>query len=229
MISDRERSRSIRTVEDEQVISLRDILRVLRIRIWLIGIVIVLALGTTLGLTFFQTQEYQASVKVLIGQDSGFVGSNGNVQQLEDLTQTMAQAIATQPVAEEVIRQQGLNLTPEALMGRLEAIQVPNTQFIQVHYRDTDPVRAQAVVNAIGEVFSEQVTDVSPDVSAVTATVWESAAVPGQPTSPNIQRNIALGLVIGVMLGVGLAFLLEYLDKSPLSRENEAGFRQVTR
>jgi capsular polysaccharide biosynthesis protein len=225
MITDSERVRRRRTIEDEKVISLGDILYVLRRRIWLIGIVIIIALGTTLGITFTQTPEYQASVKLLIGQESGFVGTSGNVQQLEDLTQTMSQAVQTRPVAEEVIRQRGLNLTPEALLGRLSANQVPNTQFVQVNYRDTDPVGAQTVVNAVGEVFSEQVTEVSPDVSAVTATVWEPSAVPGQPTSPDVARNIAVGLVVGAVLGVALAFLLEYLGNNPLSRENKADHR----
>jgi len=215
MITDSERARSTVTpggaFEDEKVLSLGDILDILLRRAWLIGLVIIIALAISAGLTFIQTQEYQASVKILVGQESGFVAANGNVQQLEDLTQTMAQAITTKPVAEEVIRQQNLDLTPGALLGGLSTSQVPNTQFVQVDYRDTDPGRAQAVADAVGEVFSEQVSEVSPDVSAVTATVWEKASEPGQPISPNIWRNVAIGLGIGAILGVGLAFLLEYL------------------
>ncbi len=198
------------TFEDEKVISLRDILYVLRRRAWLIGLVIIIALGTSAGLTLVQAPQYQASVKMLVGQESGFVGETGNVQQLEDLTQTMAHAVRTKPVAEKVVRQQGLNLTPEALLGQLSAVQTPNTQFIQVDYRDTDPERARVVAEAVGVAFSERVAEVSPDASAVTATVWEPAEMPRQPISPDMRRNIAIGLGIGAMLGVGLAFLLEY-------------------
>jgi capsular polysaccharide biosynthesis protein len=216
MITNRDPSgnlvRSAETIEDEKVISLSDILYVISKYIWLILITMVLASTITLAYTLRQPPQYQASVKILIGQDSGFIGDSGNVQQLEDLTQTMAQAIRTRPVAEGVIRRQGLNLTPEALLDQLTADQVPNTQFIQVHYRDTDPRIAQAVADTIGVEFSELVTEVSPDVSAVTATVWEQAAVPGQPMGPSYGRNIAGALIVGAMLGLGLAFLLHYLD-----------------
>src|SRR5215217_5696013 len=101
MITDSERVRSATTTfEDEKVISLRDILFVLRKRLWLIGLVIFIALGTTVGLTLMQPKEYQASVKILVGQESGFVTTTGNVQQLQDLTQTMAATLQTRPVAE---------------------------------------------------------------------------------------------------------------------------------
>jgi capsular polysaccharide biosynthesis protein len=199
------------TFEDEKTISIRDIFRTIRRYIWLILIMIVVTSGIALGYTFFQTPQYEASVKILVGQESGFVGASGNVQQLEDLTQTMSQAVITRPVAEEVIRQQGLNLTPEALLGRLSANQIPQTQFIQVNYRDTDPRTARSMADAVGYVFTEQVSEVSPDYSAVTATVWEQAAVPGQPANVSYRRNITVGLMVGAILGVGLAFLLEYL------------------
>jgi capsular polysaccharide biosynthesis protein len=60
---------------------------------------------------------------------------------------------------------------------------------------------------------------VSPSANAITATVWERAAVPDSPVSTNPLRNALLGLLLGGMLGLGLAFLLEYLDDSWRSPE----------
>jgi capsular polysaccharide biosynthesis protein len=90
--------------------------------------------------------------------------------------------------------------------------QIPNTQFIRVSYTDTDPERARRVANAVGEVFSQRISEVSPSANSITATVWEQAATPAEPVSPNPVRNGLLALALGLMLGVGLAFLLEYLD-----------------
>jgi capsular polysaccharide biosynthesis protein len=86
--------------------------------------------------------------------------------------------------------------------------------FIEVSYKDTDPQRAQQTANAIGEVFSEQVSKVSPSASALTATVWEPAVLPEAPVSPDLPRNAALAMIAGLLLGVGLAFLLDRLDDS---------------
>jgi capsular polysaccharide biosynthesis protein len=212
-------------LEDENVFSLRDILHVFRKYMWLILVAMVVGASIALAYSFMQRPQYQASTKVLVGQDSGFVGSNGNVQQLQDLTQTMSQAIRTRPVAVEVIRQQGLNRDPDALLGRITADQIGQTQFIQVTYTDTDPRVAQLVADAVGEVFSEQVSEVSPDVNAVTATPWEEAVEPGQDISPNTRRNIAGGLIGGMILALGLGFLLEYLEP----RGNEKGEEQYNK
>ena len=72
--------------------------------------------------------------------------------------------------------------------------QVPNTQWIEVHYTDSSPERAQRVANAVGDVFSKQVSEVSSSANAITATVWERAVVPGEPVTPNPVRYSLLAL-----------------------------------
>ena len=131
----------------------------------------------------------------------------------------MVQAVDSRPIAEGVIRQLGLQTTPESFEMNLTAEQVRDTQFIEVDYTDSSPERAQQVANTIGDVFSEQVSEVSPSANAITATVWEQAELPDEPVSPTPIRNGFLALAAGVMLGVALAFLLEYLDDSWRSPE----------
>jgi capsular polysaccharide biosynthesis protein len=138
---------------------------------------------------------------------------------LQQLTQTMAQAVPTRPVVEPVIREQDLKMAPETFLTNLTAEQIAETQFIEVAYKDANPERAQQVVNAIGRVFSQRVSEVSPMANGITATVWEPAAVPDAPVSPNLLRNGLVALVAGLMLGVALAFLVEHLDDSWRSPE----------
>lgn len=212
--------------EGENVLSLRDMFRIVWSRGWVIVLAMIVAVGMAVGFSLLQTPQYEASVRILIGQDSGIAENPGAAQGLQDLTQTMAQAVRTRSMAEEVIQELELSTTPERLLSRITANQVEGTQFIRVTYRNPDRDRAQAVVNAVGDAFSERISDVSPDASAVTATVWERAAVPLQPVSPNPLRNALLALMAGTMLGVGLAFLLEYLDdswRSPDEAEQVSG------
>lgn len=46
------------------------------------------------------------------------------------------------------------------------------------------------------------------------AKIIDPALTPSKPIKPNKRKNLALGFILGLMLGVGLAFLLEYLDRS---------------
>jgi len=88
-----------------------------------------------------------------------------------------------------------------------------------VGYRDSSPERAQQIANTIGEVYSEEISQVSSSASSITATVWDQAVVPKGPVSPNPVRNGLSALVLGLMLGGVLAYLLEYLDLSWRSPE----------
>lgn len=221
---------SVEAVEGEYVLSLRDLFHTVWKRLWFILLMATVLTGVAVGFSLWQTPVYEASIKLLIGQEQGSSnpGSLGSdVQGLQQLTQTMAEGIKSRPVAEAVIRQQGLQMTPEDfLKDYLRVKQIATTQFIEVDYRDPSPERARQVANTVGEVFSKQVSNVSPSANDVTATVWERADVPDKPASPNLVLNIGLALVAGLMLGVGLAFLLEYLDdswRSPEEAEQVSG------
>ncbi len=207
--------------EDEPVFPLRQILRVVWQRLWIIVLVASVLVGAVMLYGLVKTPVYEASTKILIGQQqreaSGSLGSE--VMGLQQLTQTMAQAVPTRPVAEAVIREEDLKMAPETFLANLTAEQIAETQFIEVAYKDANPERAQQVVNAIGRVFSQRVSEVSPKANGVTATVWEPAAVPEAPVSPNLLRNGLVALVAGLMLGVALAFLVEHLDDSWRSPE----------
>jgi capsular polysaccharide biosynthesis protein len=207
-----------RTPEGEYVISFRDVFRTLWVRLWLIVLVGIVFSGVALGLSFMQTPMYEASIKILVGQTREQLppGTNpgANIWPPEQLTQTMVEGIKSRPVAADVIQQLDLQMTPDEVLGSLQAESIQKSSFIQVTYTDTSPERAQEVVNAIGEVFPERVSQLNPSETELFATMWERAEKPNGSVSPDILRNGLIGLVLGLMLGVGLAFLLKYLDDS---------------
>lgn len=208
-------------VRDEYAFTVGDLLQTMWKRLWIIVLVPILTVALAIGFSLLQTPVYEASIKVLVGQEQSEEPSNlqSNVQGLQQLTQTMELAVDSRPVAMDVIQRLDLETEPEAFLGELSAEQLGATQFIEVSYRDTDPELAQTVANTTGEVFSEEISEVNPSTEALTATVWERASVPEFPVSPSFLRNIFLGLVVGVLIGVALALLTEYLDDSWRSPE----------
>ena len=217
--------------DEEHSNSLREPLQIIRRRIWVITLIAVLFVGATVGFSLLQTPVYEAKIKILVGlqrDDSGVpLNFGSDITGLQQLTVTMAEAVDTLPVAEAVTHELNLQKSPEDLLNDLSAQQVPpNTQFIEVSYKDTNPRQAQRIVNRIGQEFSEQVSDVSPRANAVTATVWEPAIMPQAPVSPKPLINTLVALAVGGLLGLGLAFLLEHLDdrwRSPQEAEQIFG------
>ena len=228
--AERELRESSDTIEGEHAVPLKDLFGTIWKRLWVVLLVAGVLTGAAVGFSLAQTPMYESSIEILVGQKENAPESynlQGDVLGLQQITQTMVRAVGSRPVAETVIERQGLQITTqEFLENRLSVEPVAETQFIEVRYKDPDPRRAQRTADAVGEVFSEQVSKVSPSANAVTATVWEPAALPGEPVSPNPVRNGLLALALGLMLGVVLAFLLEFLDDrwhSPEEMERVSG------
>jgi capsular polysaccharide biosynthesis protein len=219
-----------RLPEGEVVFQVSDVLQVLRRRFFVVLLVMCICAGIASGLSFLQTPVYQSSIKIMVGQSQGIARDPAQATNLQLLTLTLGEAVATYPVAQAVIQDLDLDISPRDMLDNTNVEVITSTQFIDVSYTDTDPRRAQWIANAIGDNFSEQVSDVSPKVSGITATVWEPAVVPQAPISPNPVRNILIGIVLGSMLGVGLAFLFDYLDdrwQSPEEAERISGVSTI--
>jgi capsular polysaccharide biosynthesis protein len=207
-------------------LSLNTFLRIVRRQIWFIILVMLLVAGSALGFSLLKTPMYEGSIKILVGQGPPSIEPNSPYPPIADafglqqITRTMAEGIQSKSVANAVIRQLDLSVTPEQFVDNyLSVRQIQQTQYIEVTYRDPSPERAQQVADAVGNVFSEQVSDVNLDAYDLEITVWERSETPDEPASPNPLLNTLIALVLGLMLGIGLAYLLEYLDDSWRSPE----------
>ena len=218
------------TYEDEHALPRSNPLRGIWRRLWMIVLIAIVFAGSAAVFSELQTPTYQASVRVLIGQDEEATYTPNlqtEVMGLQLLTKTMAQAVASRNIAEDVVERLDLSMAPGTLRGNLEAKQVADTQFLDIKYKDSDPERAQLVADTIGDVFSEQVSGVNPSSNyTISATVWERASENPGKVSPQPTRNVLLALALGLMVGVGLALLLDYLKDdwtSPEEAERVSG------
>jgi capsular polysaccharide biosynthesis protein len=202
--------------EDEQILSFGDLLRIMWRRLWIILLVPLVLVGLSVGYSSSQTPIYQASATVLIGQEPVADPASDAGNELQDLQwfmPTLATAASSRPVAEDVVQRLDLSVPPEYVQNRMQVEQIPDTQFLAVSFQDLSPERAQLMANTIGDAVSQRLPELGPnDSGTLTATVWEQAALPDSPVSPDVMRNVLVALALGLMLGIGLAFLVEYLD-----------------
>src|SRR5215217_8796878 len=181
--------------------------------------------------SLLQTPKYEASAQLWVdwqqGDQQTYVTRSGEEIQtlppggegLQTIILTIIDAIDSRPVAEEAIQRLNLDMTPAELLDNLTIEQVESTSFIVLTYQGNDPVEATKIVNTVGQVSSELISERSAAGSQLTANVYEEAIVPESPVSPDPLRNGVLAAVFGVMLGIGLALLMEYLDHSWRSPE----------
>jgi capsular polysaccharide biosynthesis protein len=162
--------------------------------------VVLVAVAVSLA-DFLQTPTYEASAQVWVAQRQGdqqtyVTGSGEEIQtlppkclgELQALTLEMVHAIDSRPVAEETIQRLGLRLEPAELLDNLTVEQVESTSFIVLSYQSSDPVEATRIVNTVGEVSSELISERTVG-SLLTANVYEEAMVPESPVSPPLEER----------------------------------------
>ena len=200
--------------QDPQFVSIADVLRSIRRRLWVIILVPLAIVGATVAFSLLRAPTYEATTTVLVGQEQGQGENPASVEELQALTLSAVDIITTRPVAEKATARLGLAVDPDAVLENLTAEQTESGQLIELTYADTDPQRTQRVVNALGEEASERISTLPVSGQDVMATVVEVATVPRTPEEPDPLRNGILAAVMGTMLGFGLAFVMEVLEPS---------------
>jgi capsular polysaccharide biosynthesis protein len=190
---------------------MRDITQAILKRPWVVLLVVLGFVGTTLGFTLWQTPVYEASAKLVVvqtqsgAQETDVARGWRQTFYPQEPTLSVAKAIHSRTVAKEAIQWLGLlGMEPSELLDNLAVEQVGSTVFIQLSYRDIDAQRAQQIVNTVAEVSSERMS-----TNDITVMVLEAALEPTNPVSPDPARNSIVALGLGLMVGIGLALLMQ--------------------
>ena len=122
---------------------------------WLLLSWAIIAGGSAYYFSYRQVPVYESSTLVMINAAPSTASANyGSVVTSQQLVETYAQIMTTQPVLDEVIQQLGL---AELLLESIQVEPSQNTQLLTVIVQDTDPLRAAAIANTLVAVFIAQV------------------------------------------------------------------------
>ncbi|EMY4796366.1 MULTISPECIES: YveK family protein [Bacillus cereus group] len=206
----------------EETISLKDLFDILRKRLAMIlTVTFGLAIISAIISFFFMTPIYQSSTQILVNQkkQDGTMIQAGEIQTNIQLTNTYKVIIKSPVILDQVNEKLNLNMTAQALTGKINVANEKDSQVISVTAEDKDPKIARDIANATAEVFKGEVAKI---MSVDNVTVLSKAEVTENqsPIKPRPMINVAIAFVVGLMASVGLAFLLEYLDNTVKKEED---------
>ena len=205
----------------EETISLREIFDTLKKRLILIISITAVAVALSAVVSYFYlTPQYQASTQLLVNQtkDENQFYTSGDLRTNLDLISTYNVIITSPRILEPVIEELQLERSTGALRNQITVGSERDSQVVNIRVEDVDPAMAVNIANTISSVFREDIVEIMNVDNVSVLSAAEMSDNPS-PISPNPTLNMAIAFVVGMMAAVGLAFLLEFLDRTLKTEE----------
>ncbi|PKQ29458.1 MAG: hypothetical protein CVT60_05215 [Actinobacteria bacterium HGW-Actinobacteria-10] len=137
---------------------LRDYLNVISARRWVIIQAVVVVTLTAVVMSLVQPKVYMGEAKILISEkDTGAALLGTSISEFsgqpERGLQTQVQLMQLRPLAENVVRRLGLEMSPEGLLRRVVVAANGQTNVISVRATADDPDEAAAIANGLADEY----------------------------------------------------------------------------
>ena len=142
---------------------LRDYIRILRTRKWIIIEVAVIVALSAYVFAYMQPKFYQGRAKIaLTSADSSTAALMGMAlynNQPERSLSTQIELMRMRPLGEAVVRKLNLQMSPDALLGQVAIAPVADTDILLITVTDTSASRAADIANAVAEIYVQTSRD----------------------------------------------------------------------
>lgn len=193
---------------------LKDYLRILRKRGWIIVLLAALTAAAAFGFSQLQTVEYKSSIQVSVFPDRI---DNGTLLATKQILRGFRAYIDSENFAALVINQLHLDMLPKTLKRQVTIATIDEDYLIQIDVVNTDGNQANDIANTWAQAFVEwrqQENTKQLKEDRVSALAVEPASY--SKFRPQTTLNVVAGGVIGLMLGTLIVFFLESIESNIL-------------
>jgi capsular polysaccharide biosynthesis protein len=170
--------------------------------------IILLTVGTAILLAALygavQAPVYRSSVRLEVTSRPDY----GQLMAVEKLLRPLAARAVTTAVASAVDERLGAG----TILGKARAQVIPDAMHIQVDVEDGDPLRAERIARAFGDVIQERQTaamSTVPEYQRVLVSPLDQPSAARQVWPPT-RSLIAAGALLGLLSGTVLAFVADF-------------------
>ena len=192
----------------------------------IVSVGIMVALGAFLFTQLLVTPSYESTTKIyILNKQENSAVTYSDIQLGTQLTKDYAELIQSRFVLEEVVQGMGLDLTYEQMKEKVSVTTPTDTRILAITVKDSDPVMAMKMANAVREAASVHIMNVM-DIQAVN--VAETANMPMKKASPSVLKNTFLGGVLGVFLIIAIVLVRYLMDDTIKTPEDVEKYLQLS-
>ena len=187
--------------------------RIIRERGWIVAVTAIVAAAAALLFSLVQRPVYQSTIRLnVIGARPDF----GLSQTVKSLLRNYAGQIRSYDTAVLALRDmpEPLDLTPEALLAKVNVQAVESDLQLVIEAEDSDPKTAQMIAQQMADTFvwvTEQF-NLKLDARDRVNVFASGPATPGYRVRPQKKLNTLAGGILGAVVGAAIVIALEWLD-----------------
>ncbi len=198
---------------------LRDYLRILRQRGWIIILLALLTAVAAFGFSRMQTSVYKSTLNLLVRPSRTDFGQSQAAKVLLDSYKVWLQSSYR---AQAVIDQLQLDMTDQELLGDVEVASDSLSLMLTLAVENTDPDLANDIARTWGNLliqWQQQENDKNRQEDRITIEFRDDPQA--GLDRPKTSINTAAGFVFGALLGVIVIFVLEWLESGVVRRSED--------
>lgn len=190
---------------------LRDYLRILRKRGWIIIAVALIAAAAAVGVSKLQTPIYKATIQISV-EPARLDWGLSNV--IKDIMRSYVVRLTSHSLAQEIIDRAQLDMNTDELKSMVTISTDSSNYTMQIDAKSSDSVLAQQIVQTMAEQFADERETWNQDQDQrdrVVVTIVDDVRR-AELFSPKTKTNALVGLVFGAIVGALVVFVVEWLE-----------------
>lgn len=209
-------------MEDAIEVELRDIIKILLKKWWLIVLLTIIGFGTAYFLTDrFVTPIYEAKTVLFIGKEDASLGNVGvtlgQINADSQLIIDYKQIALTRLVINEVIKNLKLDMSYNELRSNVVIETVQDSRLFTVGFIYPDPKIAKVVSDELAKQLSAAAFEI---VGVENIRILDQAQVPQSPIAPNKTQNAMIGGILGLILALFIIIMMFIFDDTVKNEED---------
>ena len=167
---------------------------------------------------FLLTPQYESTSALYVLSKSTSITSLADIQMGTNLTNDYIVVVKGRPVLEQVISNLGLEEEDyETLQGKVTLNNPSDSRILEITVRHPVPEQAKKIADEIAEVSSAFISE---KMDQDPPTIIQRGYADGEPVSPNIAKNIALGAFAGAVLAIAIIVLTYLLNDTIMTADD---------
>lgn len=198
---------------NQEEMKIKDIIKILKKRIKsIIGLSIIIGILSGILNFFIAIPMYKSSVRIFIGMNNEINRqySINDLKTYKEFIGTYVEIIKTNDLVDKAIEELNIDRTTKEVLKNLDAVDVANTQIVEITYKDTDPYIVRMVLSSVAKEFVNKSKELIPGGNAE---LIERIDIPDEPFFPKKGLNICISIILGLVLGCLLAINFEKLEE----------------